>query len=139
MKNKQGFTLIELLAVIVVLSIIVGIAIPTVLAVSKRIKKNMFCKKIQMIEEAAVNYGQDNYPLISSSSQGITIKISELVINGYLKKDVKDATVGRGAVIDPRNSASLDNYRIKIYMNNNISKNRVRATCIENDCNNLCD
>ena len=139
MKNKQGFTLIELLSVIVVLSVIVGIAIPTVLVVSKRIKKNMFCNKIQMIEEAAVNYGQDNYSLISSSSQGLTIKISDLVINGYLKKDVKDATVGQGAVIDPRNNASLDNYQIKIYMNNNISKNRVYATCIEDDCNNLCD
>ena len=137
--KKNGFTLVELLAVIVVLSIIVGIAIPISLTVSRNIKKNMFCKKIKMIEEAAINYGQDNYSLINSGSEGTVIRISDLVLNGYLKKDVKDANVGSGAIISPIDNKSLDNFQIKLYINNNISKNRIRAVCIENDCNNLCD
>ena len=139
MKKRNGFTLIELLAVIVVLSIIVGIAIPTTLAISKNVKKNMFCKKIKLIEEAAVNYGQDNYSLISASTSGKTIKISDLVINGYLKKDVKDAQIGQGAIINPMNNKSMDNYSIKIYINNAVSKNRVRSTCTTALCTSTCE
>lgn len=138
--KKSGFTLVELLAAIVIVAVIVAIAIPSSLMISRRVRKNMFCKKIAMIEQSAVLYGQDNFDLVSAAgSNGAVIKVSDLVISGYLKKDKKDAQVGNGAVIDPRNNNSLDAYQIKLYINNNISKNRVRAVCIENDCNNLCE
>ena len=139
MKKHNGFTLIELLAVIVVLSIIVGIAVPTTIAISKNVKKNMFCKKIKLIEEAAVSYGQDNYSLISASTNGKTIKVSDLVISGYLKKDVKDAQIGQGAIVNPMTNKSMDNFNIKIYINNDISKNRVRATCTTSLCTSTCE
>ena len=39
--NKKGFTLVELLAVIVVLGLIIAIAVPSINAISIKIKENM--------------------------------------------------------------------------------------------------
>ena len=139
MKKKNGFTLVELLAVIVILAIIIAIAVPASIAISNRIKKNMFCKKIAMIEQSATLYGQDNFnTVLGKGSSGLNVKVQDLVLNGYLKKDVKEANVGEGAVVNPMDGSSIDNYRIKLIVNNSVSKNRIKATCIENKCNNLC-
>ena len=139
MKKKNGFTLVELLAVIVVLAIIIGIAIPASMLISNRTKKKMFCKKITMLEQTAVLYGQDNFNMIlNAGTEGVSVRVDDLVLNGYLKKDVKEAELGDGTIINPMDSSSMDDYQIKIYINNNISKNRVRATCIDERCN-ICE
>ena len=56
--NNKGFTLIELLGVIVVLAVIMAIAVPSITGINNNIKKNMLNKKIELIEEAALLYGQ---------------------------------------------------------------------------------
>ena len=76
--------------------------------------------------------------LLSALSSSV-ITLAGLVNNGYLKKDVKDAQIGQGAVINPMNNKSMDNYSIKVYINNNISKNRVRATCTTALCTSTCE
>ena len=57
---KKGFTLVELLAVIVVLGLLMTIAIPAVLTVSNNVKKKSYETKIEMIENTAVSYGENN-------------------------------------------------------------------------------
>jgi prepilin-type N-terminal cleavage/methylation domain-containing protein len=59
MKNK-GFTLVELLAVIVILGILITIAVPSMLGVSKNVKEKSYTSKIDLIESAAVIYGEKN-------------------------------------------------------------------------------
>ena len=51
--NKKGFTLTELLVVIALISIIVLIAVPSVVSISKRINKRVYNAKIQEIVTAA--------------------------------------------------------------------------------------
>ena len=59
MKNNSGFTLVELLAVIVVLAIVIAVAVPSTMTISNSIKENLFCSKIDFIENAAKLYGED--------------------------------------------------------------------------------
>ena len=58
--NKKGFTLTELLVVIALISIIVLIAVPSVVAISKRINKRVYNSKVQEIVTAAELYGTNN-------------------------------------------------------------------------------
>ena len=67
--GKRGFTLVELLIVIVVLGLIMGLAVPSILAVNNSIKENMLDKKIAIIEEAAILLGQDIKGSVVSSQK----------------------------------------------------------------------
>ena len=60
MKNKQGFTLVELLVVIAILGALMVIAVPSIFAISKKMKDRSFTSKTEMIEKAAVTYAQNN-------------------------------------------------------------------------------
>ena len=120
--KKKGFTLIELLAVIVVLSLIVTIAVPSTISISNRVKKNLFCSKIDFIENAAKLYGEDYRDSFTStvwtwsgSYDGKTITIKELVQKNYLKKDNETEPY----IEDPRDkNKGLDNEFITVYIKN---------------------
>lgn len=58
--NKKGFTLVELMAVIIVLSLLMAIAIPSSIAINSRIKEQLLEDKIVLLEKAAILWGQDN-------------------------------------------------------------------------------
>lgn len=123
MKNNLGFTLIELLAVIVILAIIITIAVPSTLTISKKIKQNMFCSKIDTIETAAKLYGEDyrdsfhNISVDSKTVKGETITVKNLVDKYYLKKDKNTETGTYGSIVDPRNQdAYLDGYQLSVYI-----------------------
>ena len=54
--NKKGFTLIEVLAVIVILALLSVLVTPSITAISNRIKHNMLESKINLINDAAIDY-----------------------------------------------------------------------------------
>ena len=107
--NNNGFTLVELMAVIVILAIIIGIAVPASLSISHKIRVNMCNKKIEMLEGSARLYGEDN------QSTG-EVSVKKLVDEGYVKKDSKD---NGGIVQNPLNSESMNNCTISIGSSNN--------------------
>ena len=111
MKKNKGFTLIELLAVIVILAILLVIAVPNVIGISQRIKKNMFCSKIENIEAAARIYGNDNIDILEEKNNKMQIKVIDLVSNNLYKKENKDCEKRSktNCVLDPRNNNSIDN------------------------------
>ena len=117
MKKNKGFTLIELLAVIAILALLITIAVPSVIALSKRIKWNMFCTKVENIESAAKIYGNDNLDIFGNDGKvknGNNPTVATLINNNVYKKEKNGCSVGTSnpCVTDPRNGNSLDNKTI---------------------------
>ena len=71
MKNRKGFTLVELLAVIVIIGIIIGISIPAVTAVQKRLinqRVNTFYKIVEEAANAYIEEYSDDFDISSTCS-----------------------------------------------------------------------
>ena len=84
MRKKNGFTLVELMAVIVLIALIMTIAIPNVLRLSKNTKIKAYDTKINLLESAAEAYGNDNLGAIKDS-----IARCSLTTNGTDVTDVR--------------------------------------------------
>lgn len=67
MKNKKGFTLVELLVVITIIGLLVVIAVPSSMTISKKVKVKMYDSKIELIEQAAILWGQENKEIIAGA------------------------------------------------------------------------
>ena len=86
-KRQRGFTLIELIAVLVILTIIMSIAIPSISASIERSKEKQRNAKIKIMESAAEIYIVDRKSLITSSS--CYVKIDELISSTLINADDK--------------------------------------------------
>lgn len=84
-KDEKGFTLIELIAVLVILTIIMSIAIPSISASIERSKDKQKNSKISIIESAAELYATDRRGQITSSS--CYIKLDQIKQAGLLDDD----------------------------------------------------
>ena len=117
--KKNGFTLVELLAVIVIMALLLTIAVPSVIGISKKIKTNMFCSKVEDIESAAKLYGEDYIDQIDKNN-GTTITVYKLIENNLFKKEDKDCdkTSNTTCVLDPRDGSSMDKNQILITIKN---------------------
>lgn len=58
--NKFGFTLVELLTVILILGLLMTVAVPSIMGISKKLKIRGLESKVEAIEKAAVVYTQEN-------------------------------------------------------------------------------
>ncbi|OAS16221.1 type II secretion system protein [Paenibacillus oryzisoli] len=80
-KEEKGFTLIELLAVIVILAVIAAIAVPYILGVIDKSKKDADIATFHQVYEAARLYiTSENIP---TSPTG-TVLVADLITSGYL-------------------------------------------------------
>lgn len=93
--NKKGFTLVELLGVIILLSLIALITIPSI---SSSIKKgqeesdNQFKNNIVL---ATKNWALDHKELLpTTTSQTYKVKINNLQSGGYIDKNLKLPSTG---------------------------------------------
>lgn len=81
--SKKGFTLTEILIVIIIISIILTIAIPSIIAIRRRINERLYETKKSQILVAAEMYGKD---------KGITldtvISVYTLLNDDYITADV---------------------------------------------------
>lgn len=112
--KKNGFTLVELLAVIVILALLLTIAVPSVIQISNRIKKNMYCSKIEDLESAAKLYGNDYIDELDTGFKNIIV--SDLVENNLFKKEDNKCEYNdsKPCVKNPRDGSSMDNDKIVI-------------------------
>lgn len=108
-EKKRGFTLVEILAVIVLLASLTLIATGSIVAISNRTKIKMFCTKVETIEAAARQYGQDKM-VTALPETPITITVADLRNEGYIKYDD-----GSTEVADPRDKASMLDKSIDVY------------------------
>lgn len=127
--NKKGFTFIELLAVIVLISVVLLIAVPTIRYADKKFHKKSYNTKSELILNAAKEYGDDYKEIIMHSSgsmytdpstndtyPSVTITIRDLLNNGYV---TKDNDIKTNDILDPRDDSSMLDKTITIYIKNN--------------------
>ena len=85
--NNKGFTLIEVLAVLVILSIIMGLALPAVSNSLERTKRKQKKVEEKRVENAAEMYASDyKYTFRSNNCY---ISIDKLVEDHYTSSDLK--------------------------------------------------
>ena len=135
--NKRGFTLIELLSVLVLISLLFGLAIPGINRISTNMKKKSLNTKIKLVEKAAVLWGQDNKTRLkyksncevdNSDKYCYPIKIEDLISDSYLDSDNNS-----GDYKNPLSGDSMMKDCVYVYKKNN----RVYAKYQEDksDCN----
>lgn len=84
--NRKGFTLVELLAVLVLLSAIMYIAIPSISSSMERSKNKKKEKNIQLLEAAAEMYVADHRYALQKNDK-CYIMLEDLVSGGYVSSD----------------------------------------------------
>ena len=83
--NSKGFTLVELLAVLIILSVIMGIAIPTITSSMERTKSKQNDQKYRMLESYAEIYVTDHKNEVYRSSSTCCINFD--MLSEYLPDD----------------------------------------------------
>ena len=119
MKNKKGFTLIEILCVIVLIGILSVIATISIVNLSSKSKDNLYCAKIELIENIAESYGikyeleLNNSNELYNGYKSLKIKVRTLVDAGKLEPDKKND------VINPKDNTIMNDIDIILYLKNN--------------------
>lgn len=122
--NNKGFTLVELLAVLVILSLLITVAVPSVNKILLNINENMYCEKVTNLENAARLYAEDYYMDQSSIDEKViegSIPFSILIEKSYLSKDEETCTLGSDnnpCILDPRDDTGMDNLTFRVYTKN---------------------
>ena len=118
--NKKGFTLVELLAVLVLISLLMGLAIPGINRISNNMKKKSYNQKIKLVESAAELWGQDNKTRLQATTncpseiiQCKIITIEDLITDNYLDSDNNS-----GNYINPKNDKDMKNCKVFVYKQN---------------------
>ncbi len=133
MKKKYGFTLTELLVVIVIISVISAIVIPSYILINKNINERLYNTKIDIIVSSAKSYVSDN-PDVFYGEEYVKVYVGELINNNYLEVEETDSTKVSncekynngsseidtiGCIYDPRNkNISLNNEYVLIHKEN---------------------
>ncbi len=117
--NRKGFTLTEVLIVIVIIGIVLAIAIPSIVAIRKRINERLFENKKEMILVAAELYGRDK-----GFTTDTIIYVYSLIDEKYIDSDIQSNDsncsgehTNNGCVINPVDDSSLNNEKILIKRN----------------------
>ena len=118
--NNKGFTLIEVLAVIVILSILMAIMVPSVGNIMKKNKEDNYQNLKDSIISAAKIYISDNrYQITVGSCTTQNAKVDVLSINNVTLTDSKITiqtlanagnlkTTSDGKIINPKDKKSLN-------------------------------
>ena len=89
--KKKGFTLVELLAVIIILSLVLVIAVPSVNKYIKQSKEKAYDAQISTIIEAAQAYASANSGLLPRKEEFVVkITLGQLKSSGLIKEEVKN-------------------------------------------------
>ena len=120
MKNKKGFTLIEILCVIVLIGILSVIATISIVNLSSKSKENLYCAKIELIENIAESYGIKYELELNNSNE---------LYNGYKSLKIKVRTLVDAGKLEP-DKTIMNDIDIILYLKNN----QIKAEIPNNIC-----
>ena len=133
--NNKGFTLVEVLAVIVIISIILGIAVPNVMTsvdTSKNSSEKILIENIKTAAQSLyeeVEYLGEVDGIKITNNNSITVSLQALVNNGFLKaSNVKDHDNEDNKLINPKTGKNIGNCEITIMKDVNINDYSVSYT-----------
>ena len=87
MKNNKGFTLVELLAMLVVLAILMGIAIPNIVGMVSNQRLNVIrSDAIKMVDTAKIKMAKDKYIAKPKNNECVVFSLDYLNDNGNFDK-----------------------------------------------------
>ena len=134
--KKNGFTLVELLAVIVLIGLLIGVGIPGINKIKDNMNNKSLNTKIELIEEAATLWGQDNKTRLFETPKCVSDNENDyyckLITVGYLlEENYLDSDNNSGDIINPKNNSSMKNDCVAVYKKNN----RVYSVYRNDDCN----
>ena len=128
MKKKKGFSLVELLAVIIILSTILIIAVPTIGKLLHKNKVKSFNSKMNTILKQAKVYATDVKDFLYNSNKKYNgyvcnvVTVGELKTLGYLE-ELSREDGSKSTITDPRNNSSMENIKIMVYIKNSGTDN----------------
>lgn len=120
--NNKAFTLIELLAVVTILGILSVIIIPIIDKNIKTSKERTYKIVIENIKLSAQNYFSDNPKLKPLNDTFETVKLEELIKQGYIDK-----------IKNPKTGKEFEE-EINIQLQNNSGKYTYVVCPIEQNC-----
>lgn len=88
MDNKKGFTLIEMIVVIVLIGVVLVIAIPNVIKLSRGQEQEKFNAQVKLLKEAADVYKIRNKGILFDETSGGTVysvSYNQMISEGLLK------------------------------------------------------
>ncbi|MEG1995695.1 MAG: type II secretion system protein [Bacilli bacterium] len=116
--KKEGFTIVELLAVIALIGVVMGIAVPNVMKIYSKNKQILYDQTITLILSAAEEYGNNNIDVYNMSST-VTVKVQDLINNKLIKTD-------NGILKNPKDNKSMN--ELQVYLKYDSTKNCVVAS-----------
>ena len=131
--NKKGFTLVELLAVITIIALISTLTSFSVIAVTKMIKESMWKNKVELIENGATRYGEENNYFLKTSNEScqftinskkethancLTVKVEYLINRGYVA--TSEIKSNKKVIINNTNDEIVNNTNVYVWIDNNI-------------------
>lgn len=124
--NNKGFTLVEILSVIVLISLLLGIGIPGISRISQNMKVKAMEKKIELVEQAGILWGQDNKAMLQSNEcfiddAGTVASCKQVSISKLIDEDYLDS----------------EDYNSIIYKNPSNNKNLAELACNEKSDNSI--
>lgn len=88
--KKNGFTVVEMLAVLVILSLLAALAIPSYLLIVKDVKKDNYTSKVKEIETVANKIGENIKDEVKETGDACyRITVAELIEMGELISESK--------------------------------------------------
>ncbi len=107
---KKGFTLVELICVVVILTLLFILAIPSISNLISNEEENISSNMEDIIKNAAALYVSD-YNYLKNDGSVYCIEINELINNNYLSNPLKDPITGN--LVD-----TLKNKYVRVWVSN---------------------
>lgn len=111
--QNEGFTLVELLAVLVILGVLVGIAVPRVSATIQESRKKACEANLQLIEQAIERYGMDHIDPVTGQPDYDNLQWSDLIPGYFDMKNKGDndeplcPVIGKSYTLTPKNDPKV--------------------------------